>query len=181
MAFGELALINAAPRAASCKALSRTACATLTKDDYQMLLMASDKDTLAQKIEIMKESGLFDGCAEKELTYISYFFKMKKFHRHDVVVSEKDVADEPRLVLIGEGGADVVLHVSSDSFVIDKRERKEMDDHYKSDKGTNPLQEQRLGANYHGKITSRHITLCNLGKGNHFGSEYFFENEMEFR
>ena len=74
--FGELALIRSAPRACTCKALIRTSCATLSKHEYQMLLMQSDKDELIQKIDIMKKTSIFESCSDKELTYLSYFFQV---------------------------------------------------------------------------------------------------------
>ena len=74
--FGELALINSTPRACTCKALMRTACAILSKNDYQALLMQSDKQLLQTKLEALKKNSIFSGCSEKELMYISYFFKV---------------------------------------------------------------------------------------------------------
>ena len=75
--FGELALIRSASRACTCKATSRTACAVLSKDDYQALLLQSDRKELAYKMDILRRSSLFENCSDKELTYFSYFFRVR--------------------------------------------------------------------------------------------------------
>ena len=77
--FGELALINDAPRACTCKAMVRSGFGVLSKDDYQALLMAGDQKALEAKKEILKSSSIFNSCSPKELTYISYFFKVSYF------------------------------------------------------------------------------------------------------
>ena len=75
--FGELALMREVPRACTCKALDRCGTAVLSKDDYQALLMQGNLDALKAKKEVLRTSSIFNGCSDKELTYISYFFKVR--------------------------------------------------------------------------------------------------------
>ena len=79
-AFGELALMKDAPRACTIKTTKRCAFAVLNKEDYETILMQGTKGEWNKKLHILEKSSLFGRCSEKELSYISYFFKVRYYN-----------------------------------------------------------------------------------------------------
>ncbi len=176
--FGELALIHNAPRACTCKALARTATAVLDKTNYQALLMQGDKKLLVAKLDMLRKTTLFNGCSEKELTYISYFFMPKKYLKGDYIVSDATSTHE-KLVVLADGRCQVEAKLKPTDFTIDATEQKEMDDKYSEIKHS-PLLDQRFVSTFRNAKEQRSISLSTMGEGDYFGSEYMFSCETAY-
>jgi CRP-like cAMP-binding protein len=96
--FGEFALINNKPRAASIYCLSNCHFAVLNKSDYKRILQKVDEHRIKGIVEILKKQPIFDGFTRLWLIRLSYYFKEKTFWRNQTVYTEGSEANEIYLI-----------------------------------------------------------------------------------
>lgn len=100
--FGELALINNKPRAASIRCLAPSWFAVLDKESYQTVLGAIYKKQLNAKVDFLKSIPVFSDWTRAALEKLTYYFKEKEFKRGHYVFREAEPAKWTYIVLEGE-------------------------------------------------------------------------------
>ena len=100
--FGELALINNKPRAATIRTLAPSYFAVLDKDSYQKVLGSKFKKELSEKVEFLKSMPIFSDWTRGALEKLTFFFKEKDFLRNHYVFKEGEVWKHWYIVIDGE-------------------------------------------------------------------------------
>lgn len=101
-AFGELALINDKPRAATIQWCEPTTFAVLTKADYKKVFLAIEKKIQNQKIQFLKSIPYFSKWTSMALSKFAYYFTDKHYIRNQVVFKEGQKWDNIYIVKSGE-------------------------------------------------------------------------------
>jgi CRP-like cAMP-binding protein len=101
-AFGELALEDNKPRAASIQCKIDTHFAVLDKADYKRILAQLVKEKRMDVVNFLQTLPLFKTWTKGSLTKLSFFFKEKFFVRKQLVFKEKDASDEVYIIRDGE-------------------------------------------------------------------------------
>jgi hypothetical protein len=76
--FGELSLINNAPRIATIIAQRETWLAQLSKTSYNTILGRTQKTELDRKVEFLSSVFLFKNWSRNAILRISYYFKERR-------------------------------------------------------------------------------------------------------
>lgn len=100
--FGELALINNKPRAATIRALAPSYFAVLDKESYQFALGAAYKKRLSDRVDFLKSIPIFADWTRNAVEKLTYFFEEKEFKRNHYVFREGDPCDYCYIVMDGE-------------------------------------------------------------------------------
>ena len=101
-AFGELALEDNKPRAASIQCKIDTHFAVLDKADYKRILAKLVKEKRMEVVNFLQTLPLFKTWTKGSLTKLSFLFKEKFFVRKQLVFKEKDAPEEVYIVRDGE-------------------------------------------------------------------------------
>jgi len=101
-AFGELALEDNKPRAASIQCKIDTHFAVLDKADYKRILAQLVKEKRMEVVNFLQTLPMFKTWTKGSLTKLSFFFKEKFFVRKQLVFKEKDSSDEVYIIRDGE-------------------------------------------------------------------------------
>lgn len=88
--FGELALINNKPRAATVRALAPSYFAVLDKESYQLALGTAQKKRLSDRVDFLKSIPIFADWTRSAVEKLTYFFEEKEFKRNHYVFREGD-------------------------------------------------------------------------------------------
>ena len=93
-AFGELALLNNQPRAATIRAHTDLTLAVLQKDDYDRILKSAQDMQMREKVKFLRTFPLFRDWTQVALSKLTYFFLEMTYKRGDLVFCEgQNVAD----------------------------------------------------------------------------------------
>lgn len=141
--FGELALENSKPRAASIKCKAPSHFLYLEKADYFKLISRIVLEKRNFLVNFLQALPIFMSCTKGTLAKLSYICKEKTFHKGQIVYSEGDSADE--------------------IFVIQKGEF----EFYKSIRKQQRRNEQSIG----NKKNIKQSKIASLGIGEMFGEE----------
>jgi len=100
--FGEFALLNEKPRAATIKAKENCFFAVLCKSDFKRILGNISQKRLRDKIEFFYSLPFFGGWTRIALTKLSYYFKSKIVKKNQVLYREGDPVEYVYFVKEGE-------------------------------------------------------------------------------
>lgn len=88
--FGELALMNSKPRAASIQALEDCDFATLSKKDYDNIIGEAIKRDLESKTTVLINISAFKHLTRNTLKRMTFFMKEKLYHKNTVLFNENE-------------------------------------------------------------------------------------------
>lgn len=100
--FGELALINNKPRAATVLATTNVTLAVLSKKSFKALIEKFSERKLNEKLNFFQSHPMFDKCSKVSLMKISFYFKLVKVAKGQFLFKSGDVADGLYFVKSGE-------------------------------------------------------------------------------
>lgn len=100
--FGELALISSQPRMASILCRELCVFATLTRDEYSRILARVQSALMQLKIAVLTKQAIFRHLSKSTLQRLSYFFRIRRFKRKQVVFSAGEKSQSLYLVKDGE-------------------------------------------------------------------------------
>ena len=100
--FGELALLQNAPRAASILCKDRTVLAVLKKEHFDSVLKEFEGRKLNEKLMILREMPAFQGWSRVGLSKLTYYLQERQYKRSHILYREGDPATEAYIVLDGE-------------------------------------------------------------------------------
>lgn len=100
--FGELALLREQPRSATIQCIKNTHFATLCKNDYLRILGRVSTQKLEELISFFNSLPTFTGWSKKSLIKLSYYFRVLKFKRNQIICTEGDPAESVFIVKKGE-------------------------------------------------------------------------------
>ncbi|CAI2385553.1 unnamed protein product [Moneuplotes crassus] len=100
--FGELALINSKPRAATIECMdSPTELMTLNKEDYNNILGAKQKAEFKQNLAILRQFSLFKVFTDRKLEKVWQYCEPKEYVKNMVVYSSGDKVEGFYLLIEG--------------------------------------------------------------------------------
>ena len=92
--FGELALLNSEPRAASCIASSlRCELMVIKKDDFVEILQKSHLTTLKNRKAFLRKIPLFRSLSPETLVVVASHMSKRSYGRHQIIIKEGDHAE----------------------------------------------------------------------------------------
>jgi len=100
--FGEQALINSKPRAATIRCSQPSFFAVMTKLDYERSLGKIQKKQMNKMIEFLKQCPHFKSWTRTNLVKLTYYFKKKKFRRGNYIYKKDDPCRNIYIVYSGE-------------------------------------------------------------------------------
>ncbi|CAG9334175.1 unnamed protein product [Blepharisma stoltei] len=100
--FGELALLEKKPRAASIQCKEPSHFAVLDKPNYQRILSKLMNDKKQDIVNYLQNLPIFQKWTKGSLTKLSFFFEEKYFYRKHIMYKEGDEAKEVYLIKEGE-------------------------------------------------------------------------------
>lgn len=100
--FGELALLNSKPRAATVRCEVESTFAVLKKRDYLRILRKFDERKLNANIDFFKALPLFSHWTRQLVGKLTYYFKEVEFSRNSFVYKQHDQAEAVYFVKKGE-------------------------------------------------------------------------------
>lgn len=100
--FGELALINSKPRAATVNCVEESEFAVLEKEDYMRILKKFDERKLNSTIDFFKALPLFCQWTRQSVGKLTFYFKVLDFTRNSFVYRENDSPNFVYFVKKGE-------------------------------------------------------------------------------
>ena len=136
--FGELALINNKPRAATIRAKTGWFFAVLNKEDYQKVLGVIYSKELNRKVDFFISIPMFSDWTRGAIEKLTYYFKSKEFKRNHYLYRQGDPCDYWYIVAGGEFEATKLVDMSNK----EKTEETLMKDVVK--KTSNKLQNSKL-------------------------------------
>lgn len=101
-AFGELALLNNQPRAATVKARSALTLAVLQKEDYDCVLKTTQDGQMREKVKFLRTFPLFADWTQVALSKLTYYFLEIAYKKGDIVFSEGTPVDDVFFLKSGE-------------------------------------------------------------------------------
>ncbi|CAG9329582.1 unnamed protein product [Blepharisma stoltei] len=101
-AFGELALENSKPRAASVKCKVQTHFVVLEKSDYDHMISKLVREKRNQLVNFLHALPIFNKSTKGTLSKLTYNFKEKNYIKNQVVYREGEDADSVYLIRQGE-------------------------------------------------------------------------------
>ncbi|OMJ88761.1 hypothetical protein SteCoe_9224 [Stentor coeruleus] len=144
--FGELALENNKPRAASIRCRTKSHFIYLEKSDYERLVSRMIIEKRASLVNFLQALPLFKGYTKGKLTKLTYIFREKTYNKGQYVYSEGEISEEIFIVKDGE-------------FEIYKPIKKH---------------QARTFADHHGVLKNKVKKVQNLGRGEIFGETEVF-------
>lgn len=102
MSFGELALIDNKPRAATIKCESDCIFATMERSDYTKTLSRIENRNINKVIDFFKDLPYFENYGRAALNKIRFNFSRIKFKRKHIIYKEGDPSDFVYIVINGD-------------------------------------------------------------------------------
>lgn len=87
--FGELALINDAPRSATIRAVTDVHFATLEKEDFKHILGKAMRKRFANMLKYLNQFSIFKSMSRLSLEKLALFFKKEEAFRGQKIVQEQ--------------------------------------------------------------------------------------------
>ena len=100
--FGELALMNSKPRAASIKALEDCSFATLSKKDYDNIIGQAMRRDFEAKTTVLINIPAFKHLTSNTLKMVTFYMKEKTYNKNTILFNEGDPVKGLFLVKEGE-------------------------------------------------------------------------------
>ena len=100
--FGELALIQAKPRAATVVCKEPTVLAFLDRQAYDKVLRKLQQNQLGANVRFLQSVPFFRAWTKNSVAKFSYFFEKRRFRRNQLVYREGDPCERVFLVRSGE-------------------------------------------------------------------------------
>mmetsp|Transcript_12648 Transcript_12648/g.12465 ORF Transcript_12648/g.12465 Transcript_12648/m.12465 type:complete len:125 (-) Transcript_12648:810-1184(-) len=100
--FGELALIQNKPRAATIRCTQDTHFAVLSRQDYGKVLLKIDEAAINKIVDFLRGTPHFKNWTKIALSKLSYFFKKQTFLRNQIVFKEGDLCKNVYIIFNGE-------------------------------------------------------------------------------
>ena len=119
--FGELALLDNAPRAASAAAIDKCTCWTVDRSNF-VALVGSVKQAREESIgvEILKKVKLMEGLADKQLITVARCLTTVEFAKDDTIIHQGEDGDIFYMIAQGEVIVEInhveVAHLSDHAF-----------------------------------------------------------------
>ena len=92
-AFGELALVNDAPRAASVVAQDTVQMLVLNKHDYITVLQKEQTDKMNRRVVFLQQLTCFSGWEKSTLNAVAGILQQITHHHNSVIIKEGDVSN----------------------------------------------------------------------------------------
>ena len=100
--FGELALINYKPRAASVICREESNFAVLERNDYLRVLAKAHDQTLKSKLQLLLHNPAFSSWSKAALRSLSYFFRERQYKRGQTLFHSSESPKEIFIISKGE-------------------------------------------------------------------------------
>ncbi|CAI2386845.1 unnamed protein product [Moneuplotes crassus] len=100
--FGELALINNKPRAATIQAFTSVTCAVLTRKNYESIIKPIEERILNEKIGFLKSFPFLQHLSKQTLSRLTYTIDEYRYNRGNTVYNEGDKSKGVYLIYKGE-------------------------------------------------------------------------------
>lgn len=100
--FGELALINYKPRAASVICREEAHFAVLERNDYLRVLGKAHDQTLKSKLQLLLRNPAFTSWSKPSLQSLSYFFRERQYKRSQTLFHSSESPKEIFIISKGE-------------------------------------------------------------------------------
>mmetsp|Transcript_34688 Transcript_34688/g.53175 ORF Transcript_34688/g.53175 Transcript_34688/m.53175 type:complete len:408 (-) Transcript_34688:1254-2477(-) len=100
--FGEQALLNSKPRAATVKCASPCFFAVMNRQDYEKSLGKIQKKQMNKMIEFLRGCPHFRHWSRTALVKLTYYFKKKQYRRGNIIYAKGDSTRNIYIVLNGE-------------------------------------------------------------------------------
>lgn len=100
--FGELALINNKPRAATIQASAPVIWAVLTRKSYETIIKPIEERILNEKIGFLKSFPFLQHLSKQTLSKLTYTVEEFKYNRGNTVYNEGDKSEGVYLIYKGE-------------------------------------------------------------------------------
>lgn len=101
-AFGELALEQNKPRAASIYCIQDSHFGVLDKSDYRRILLRHVKESQMESVLFLQSLPMFSNYTRDTIRKLLFFFKERDYHRNQVVYKEGDTSASVFIVKSGE-------------------------------------------------------------------------------
>ena len=148
--FGELALENSKPRAASIKCKVSSHFIYLEKADYDRIMSKIVVEKRESLVIFLQSLPIFQNYTKGRLTKLSYIFKEKFFNKKYTIYAEGDIADEIFIIKEGQVGFYKILK--------------------------NTTEQKKSQDSLPKKKSYKLKNIANLGIGEMFGEEEVFQN-----
>ena len=119
--FGELALLDNAPRKASAAAIDKTTCWTVDRSNF-IALVGSVKQAREESIgvQILKKVKLMEGLTDKQLITVARCLKPAEFKKGDAIINQGEDGDTFYMIAQGEVNVEInhvqVAHLGDSAF-----------------------------------------------------------------
>lgn len=100
--FGEMALINNKPRAATVTAMTNTTLAVLSKSNFKKLIEKFTEKRIEEKIRFLKSYPMFHKCTKFGIMKLSFYFNVKRVVKGQVLYKIGDPTDGLYFITKGE-------------------------------------------------------------------------------
>ena len=100
--FGELALLEQKPRAATIRCLTNSHFMVLSKNDYNRVIGKIERRTYNDKINFLRNIPVFSLLTRTSLGKMTYYFETKNCIRDAILYKEGDPAEYVYIVKQGE-------------------------------------------------------------------------------
>jgi len=100
--FGEQALLNSKPRAATVKCAGPCFFAVMNRSDYEKSLGKIQKKQMNKLVEFLRGCPHFKSWTRTALVKLSYYFKKKQYRRNNIIYAKGDPTQNIYIVLNGE-------------------------------------------------------------------------------
>ena len=174
--LGEMALENDAPRIASGISSEDTELLVITKKDYNELFSEIMQEERKLKMNLVNNVIPEVLCySKKAQTSVVYTMKEIKFHKGDIIFQEGQKIDKVLIIVDGICGIKKKLDTEHLAQVqIDSMKAKTEADIQQTNHITNHL---KLRIDLSESKVLKNIKVCNCGKGEIIGDEFFQENK----
>ena len=119
--FGELALINNQPRAATIKCLTECHLAVIKKEDYDALLKKIELKREKRLVDFLESLPYFGSLSRVALVKLKYLMMQKEYIKTMTVVKEKEPSTKVFIIRSGE----FTVYKTTELFPNDKLAEKE--------------------------------------------------------
>jgi CRP-like cAMP-binding protein len=101
-AFGELALLQDRPRAATVICEADSSLGVICKNDYDLIIGRYDQQILQTKVDFLRSLPIFKEWRRYNLAKLTYYMESEQFTKHKVVFKENEPATSVFIVKEGE-------------------------------------------------------------------------------
>ena len=120
--FGELALINNKPRAATIRCVTDCHFAVVNKADYESLLKKIELKKEKRFVDFLESLPFFSNQSRVALIKLKYLMQQREYIKYQEVIAEDSPATKVFIVRSGE----FAIYKLTDKFPVDRKEEQEV-------------------------------------------------------